>query len=32
MLDHVGFEVSGYERSKSFYEEALAPLGVRLRG
>jgi catechol 2,3-dioxygenase-like lactoylglutathione lyase family enzyme len=29
MLDHVGIEVSDYERSKAFYEEALAPLGVK---
>jgi len=30
MLDHVGFAVSDYERSKAFYERALAPLGFRL--
>ena len=30
MLDHVGVEVSDYERSKAFYEAALAPLGVKL--
>jgi catechol 2,3-dioxygenase-like lactoylglutathione lyase family enzyme len=30
MLDHVGIEVSDFARSKSFYEEALAPLGIRL--
>ncbi len=30
MLDHVGIEVSDYGRSKSFYEAALAPLGVGL--
>ena len=30
MLDHVGLEVSDYERSKAFYEAALAPLGIRL--
>jgi catechol 2,3-dioxygenase-like lactoylglutathione lyase family enzyme len=30
MLDHVGFSVSDYERSKAFYEQALAPLGLRL--
>lgn len=30
MLDHVGFSVSDYARSKSFYEKALAPLGYRL--
>ena len=30
MLDHVGFAVSDYERSKAFYARALAPLGVSL--
>jgi len=30
MLDHVGFCVSDYERSKDFYLRALAPLGVAL--
>ena len=30
MLDHVGFAVSDYERSKAFYEKALAPLGLTL--
>jgi catechol 2,3-dioxygenase-like lactoylglutathione lyase family enzyme len=30
MLDHVGIEVSDYERSKAFYEAALAPLEVKL--
>jgi len=30
MLDHVGFTVSDYDRSKAFYVEALAPLGVTL--
>ncbi len=30
MLDHVGFGVSDYERSKAFYERALAPLGLTL--
>ncbi len=29
-LDHVGLDVSDYEASKAFYEQALAPLGVRL--
>jgi catechol 2,3-dioxygenase-like lactoylglutathione lyase family enzyme len=29
-LDHVGFAVADYERSKAFYEEALAPLGMKL--
>jgi len=28
MLDHVGFAVSDAERSKRFYEQALAPLGI----
>ncbi|HEX3733664.1 MAG TPA: VOC family protein [Solirubrobacterales bacterium] len=30
MLDHVGIEVSDFERSKAFYLAALAPLGVEL--
>ena len=30
MIDHVGFAVSDAERSKTFYEEALAPLGISL--
>ena len=30
MVDHVGFTVSDYERSKGFYTEALAPLGYSL--
>jgi catechol 2,3-dioxygenase-like lactoylglutathione lyase family enzyme len=30
MLDHVGFNVSDYERSKAFYLKALAPLGLAL--
>jgi catechol 2,3-dioxygenase-like lactoylglutathione lyase family enzyme len=30
MLDHVGFGVSDYQRSKAFYEQALAPLGITL--
>jgi catechol 2,3-dioxygenase-like lactoylglutathione lyase family enzyme len=29
-LDHVGLDVSDYERSKTFYERALAPLGMTL--
>jgi catechol 2,3-dioxygenase-like lactoylglutathione lyase family enzyme len=29
-LDHVGLDVSDYEASKSFYEQALAPLGMVL--
>ncbi|WP_242107089.1 VOC family protein [Luteimonas aquatica] len=28
MLDHVGFPVADFARSKAFYERALAPLGV----
>lgn len=27
MIDHVGFKVSDFERSKAFYLRALAPLG-----
>ena len=30
MLDHVGIEVGDFDRSKAFYEAALAPLGVSL--
>ena len=30
MLDHAGFPVSDYKRSKAFYETALAPLGYGL--
>ena len=30
MLDHIGLEVNDYERSKAFYEQALAPLGITL--
>jgi catechol 2,3-dioxygenase-like lactoylglutathione lyase family enzyme len=30
MLDHVGFAVKDYRRSKAFYEKALAPLGFTL--
>ena len=30
MLDHVGFAVTDAERSKWFYEAALAPLGITL--
>ena len=29
-LDHVGFAVADYTRSKAFYERALAPLGLTL--
>jgi catechol 2,3-dioxygenase-like lactoylglutathione lyase family enzyme len=28
MLDHIGLEVTDFERSKEFYERALAPLGL----
>src|SRR2546423_28780 len=27
-LDHIGLDVRDYEASKSFYEQALAPLGI----
>jgi catechol 2,3-dioxygenase-like lactoylglutathione lyase family enzyme len=30
MLDHVGLDVTDYDRSKEFYEKALAPLGLKL--
>ena len=30
MLDHIGFAVTDYARSKAFYEQALAPLGMTL--
>ena len=30
MIDHVGFPVSDYLRSKAFYNEALVPLGYSL--
>lgn len=30
MLDHIGLEVSDFDRSKAFYEAALEPLGIRL--
>jgi len=29
-LDHVGLDVSDYDASKAFYDQALAPLGMRL--
>ena len=28
MLDHIGFSVAELKRSKTFYEKALAPLGI----
>jgi catechol 2,3-dioxygenase-like lactoylglutathione lyase family enzyme len=30
MLDHVGFAVSDFDRSKAFYLDALKPLGISL--
>jgi catechol 2,3-dioxygenase-like lactoylglutathione lyase family enzyme len=30
MLDHVGIAVADAERSKHFYEQALAPIGIKL--
>src|SRR5918996_4964975 len=30
MIDHTGINVSDYERSRAFYEQALAPLGFTL--
>jgi catechol 2,3-dioxygenase-like lactoylglutathione lyase family enzyme len=30
MLDHVGLNISDYDRSRDFYERALAPLGFSL--
>ena len=30
MIDHFGINVSNFERSKAFYEQALAPLGAKL--
>lgn len=30
MIDHIGFSVSDFARSKAFYETALAPLGYGL--
>ncbi|MEW6453417.1 MAG: VOC family protein [Pseudomonadota bacterium] len=30
MIDHIGFAVSDYEKSKAFYTKALAPLGYTL--
>ncbi|AMN38900.1 lactoylglutathione lyase [Rhodoplanes sp. Z2-YC6860] len=30
MIDHIGFAVSDYERAKTFYAKALAPLGYAL--
>jgi catechol 2,3-dioxygenase-like lactoylglutathione lyase family enzyme len=30
MLDHIGFGVSDFIRSRAFYEKALAPLGIKI--
>lgn len=30
MIDHTGIVVSDFERSKSFYQQALAPIGYQL--
>jgi len=30
MLDHIGFNVSDFARSKAFYQKALAPLGYKI--
>ena len=30
MIDHIGFPVSDYAKSKAFYTQALAPLGYSL--
>jgi catechol 2,3-dioxygenase-like lactoylglutathione lyase family enzyme len=30
VLDHVGINISDYDRSREFYEQALAPLGFSL--
>lgn len=30
MLDHLGLDVTDYERSRAFYERALEPLGIGL--
>lgn len=30
MLDHIGVKVTDFERSRRFYSEALAPLGIDL--
>ncbi len=29
-IDHIGFPVSDFARSRSFYEAALAPLGIKV--
>ena len=30
MIDHIGIEVSDYQKAKQFYEKILAPLGYKL--
>lgn len=30
VIDHVGLQVSDYDRAVAFYEQALAPLGISL--
>ena len=30
MLDHIGFSVADFDRSKAFYQRALAPLGLSI--
>lgn len=30
MIDHLGFPVTDFQRSKAFYQAALAPLGYRI--
>jgi catechol 2,3-dioxygenase-like lactoylglutathione lyase family enzyme len=30
VIDHIGINVTDYERSKAFYQKALAPLGLSL--
>ena len=30
MLDHLGLDVTDFDRSRAFYERALAPLGISL--
>jgi catechol 2,3-dioxygenase-like lactoylglutathione lyase family enzyme len=29
-IDHIGLDVTDYERSKAFYERALSPLGMKV--
>lgn len=30
MLDHIGFPITDFARSKAFYSQALAPLGIKI--